>query len=94
MSTVLDRPERRQRQQSARATRRDHLDWTDPTASAAWLDDLGHQCDDAISVAEDQTAPIADRRLGRAEAKRLLAEAKASLTALLAFARRGLPGGA
>lgn len=73
---------------------REHLDWTDPTVAAAWLTDVSQRCDDVIAVAEDQTASIADRRLGRAEAKRLLAEAKTSLASLLAFARRGLAGSA
>jgi len=67
------------------------LDWHDPTACAAWLADVVIQCEDALSAAEDQTRPPVKRRLGRATARRLLAEAKRALQEQLRYARAGLP---
>ena len=67
------------------------LNWNDPAACHAWLVDVAARCKDAVTVAEDQTRPLAKRRLGRASARRLLAEAKGALQAQLRYARAGLP---
>jgi hypothetical protein len=56
----------------------------------AWLGQMDRLADDLSAVAEDQVRPPADRDLGRATATHLGAEASSGLTALLAFARRGL----
>jgi len=66
------------------------LNWNDRATCKAWLDDLRGRCDDVIAVADDQTAQIAKRKLGRAAAVQLLAEAASSLDELFAFAARGL----
>ncbi len=67
------------------------LNWEDPAACAAWLRDLRRCAEDALSIAEDQTAPVRDRRLGRAIAVELLTEASESLSDLFDYAARGLP---
>jgi hypothetical protein len=35
------------------------LNWNDPAACAAWLADVAARCKDAVTVAEDQTRPMA-----------------------------------
>jgi hypothetical protein len=67
------------------------LNWNDPAACLAWLEDVTARAKDAVAVAEDQTLPLDKRRLGPASARRLLAEAKGALQAQLRYARRGLP---
>lgn len=67
------------------------LNFDDRAAVRAWLDDLAARVYDLAAVAEDQTAPIADRRLGRVAARELLEEARGSLDDLIALARAGLP---
>jgi hypothetical protein len=68
------------------------LNWNDVAACAAWLAEVQRQAEDVASVAEDQTAPPGERRLGRALAGEMLAEATESLEELFAYARAG-PGG-
>jgi hypothetical protein len=69
------------------------LDWTDPHEALSWLSDLRERIKDLHAAAEDATDPPAARALGRAEARRLVTEAKDSLDELIAIALRGLPGG-
>lgn len=59
------------------------LDWNSHAACRAWLGDVAARCKDAFTVLDDQTRPLAERRLGRAEARRLVAEAKKALVAQL-----------
>jgi hypothetical protein len=66
------------------------LDWTNRDACRAWLADLTEGTADVIAVGEDQTSPIAKRRLGRAMAMHLLGEAAHGVEQLLAYATRGL----
>jgi hypothetical protein len=71
--------------------KRPALNLADPTAVRVWLDDLAARVDDVASVAADQTAPVADRKLGRAAARELLRDARGTLADLVALARAGLP---
>lgn len=66
------------------------LDLTNAFALQAWIADLSENFADLIATAEDATAPIALRRLGRAEHLRLLGEAKGAVRALLSYASRGV----
>ena len=68
------------------------LNWNDPAACKAWLDDIAAHVDDALDAADDQTRPLGMRRLGPASARDLLAEAKEALRSQIAYARRGLEG--
>lgn len=68
------------------------LDWTDPAEARAWLASLGEAIDDLYAAAEDQVRPPSRRRLGRAEAKRLVGDARASITEALEHARSGIRG--
>jgi hypothetical protein len=70
------------------------LNWKDPAECAAWLADVTGRCKDAVAVAEDQTRPLNERRLGPVTARRLLAEAKRAIQAQLRYARAGLPDNA
>jgi hypothetical protein len=67
------------------------LDWRDVEAARTWLERLESVALDVIAVAEDQTRPLTQRDIGRAEALRILAEAGPGLEESIAFARRGLP---
>jgi hypothetical protein len=67
------------------------LNWQDPAAVRAWLDELQAVALDVIAIAEDQTRPLAQRDIGRAEAVRILVESAGGLEDSIAFARRGLP---
>jgi predicted transcriptional regulator len=67
------------------------LNLSNPAAVRAWLDDLSGRVDDLADAAEDQTAPIAARTLGRAKARELIQDARGTLAALVALARAGLP---
>jgi hypothetical protein len=66
------------------------LDLTDPAAVRPWLDDLSGRVDDLAAAASDQTAPIAERQLGRAKARDLIHDAHGTLRDLIALARAGL----
>lgn len=66
------------------------LDWNDRAACKAFLADVTARSADVISIGEDQTSPIARRRLGRAAAVELLGEGKRALKEQLAYAARGL----
>jgi hypothetical protein len=67
------------------------LNLSDASAVRAWLDDLAARVEDVAAVAADQTAPVADRKLGRAAARELLRDAHGTLADLVALARAGLP---
>jgi hypothetical protein len=67
------------------------LDFANMEEVRRWLTSLEAVTDDLISVAFDQTEPIAKRELGRAEASRIAAEATNAIDALIMFACRGLP---
>jgi hypothetical protein len=72
------------------------LDLADHAAVRRWLDDVAARVDDLAAAASDQTAPIAERTLGRARARDLIHDAHGTLRDLIALARAGLPavGGA
>jgi hypothetical protein len=57
----------------------------------AWLARVETGIDDAIGAAEDQMRPLAERNLGRVQARRIVGEAKGSLARLLASLRATLP---
>lgn len=63
----------------------------DPETIRAWLARVETGVDDAIGAAEDQLRPLADRNLGRVQARRIVGEAKGSLARLLASLRAALP---
>ena len=67
------------------------LDLSDPETIRAWLARVETGVDDAIGAAEDQLRPLADRNLGRLQARRIVGEAKGSLARLLASMRAVLP---
>ena len=67
------------------------LNLADSAAVPAWLDDLAARVEDVAAVAADQTAPVPDRKLGRAAARELLRDARGTLADLVALARAGLP---
>ncbi len=67
------------------------LNLHDPDTIRAWLARVETGVDDAIGAAEDQLRPLADRNLGRVQARRIVGEAKGSLARLLASLRAALP---
>jgi hypothetical protein len=71
----------------------DRLNWMDPDAIGAFLDDVTTLVEDLATVAEDQTAALAARMYGRAGAREKIDEATAGLRSRLAYARRGLSEG-
>lgn len=73
--------------------KRPALNLSDPAAVRAWLDDLSGRVDDLADAAEDQTAPIGRRMLGRAKARELMQDARGTLDQLVALARAALPTG-
>src|SRR5262249_42877537 len=77
--------------QRARVSSAERLDFTDAAAIAAWLSTLDSAARDVIAVAQDQTAPLRERDLGRRAAVAMLAEGAHSVESLIAFARAGLP---
>ena len=71
------------------------LNFADLAAVRAWLEDVAARVDDLAGAASDQTAPMAERMLGRAKARDLIHDAHGTLRDLVALARAGLtPGGA
>jgi hypothetical protein len=75
---------------------RPRLDFADLAAISAWLEDLAVHVQDLGDAAEDQTAPMAERTLGRARARDLIGAARKRIAQSIAYARAGLPaaGGA
>jgi len=71
--------------------KRPALNLSDPAAVRAWLDDLSGRVDDLADAAEDQTAPIGRRMLGRAKARELMQDARSTLDQLVALARAAPP---
>ena len=91
--STTSRPRRRAQKASATSSptsTTSSLDWRDRAACEAWLEDLSGCIGDLVAVGEDQSARFRSRKLGPAEARRLLAEARLSLADLMAFARAGL----
>ena len=66
------------------------LDWTNREAAARWLAELKVAIEDMTSAAEDQVQPMAERHLGRAEARRIIADGRVTLEVMLDCAERGL----
>lgn len=70
--------------------RRRALDLDDRVAVRSWLDDVTGRVDDLAAIADDAIRPLARRKLGRLEHRRLYREARRSLASLLAVAGRGV----
>ncbi len=66
------------------------LRWDDPERVSAWLKELREQTDDALAAGEDATRRFRRRVLSRAEARRKLRAASASIDELFAMADRAL----
>jgi hypothetical protein len=66
------------------------LDWGDPSAVKAWLEDVRAQTKDIAAAGLDATAPPARRELGRRAARRAIYEAGSKLTQLQLFAYAGV----
>jgi len=62
----------------------------DPERVAAWLKDLREQIDNALAAGEDATRRFHRRVLSRAEARRKLRAANASIDELMEMAERAL----
>ena len=69
----------------------DRLNWLDPDAVKACLDEIDKYSTDILALAEDQTDPPGERTYGRAGARALIDEAAGSLASRIAYARKGLP---
>jgi hypothetical protein len=59
------------------------IDLSDPEARAAWLAAARTQIEDLLHAAEDATAPLHARELGRRAARRIVGEAGGALRELL-----------
>ncbi len=66
------------------------LDFNDRVAVLAWINDVTSRVDDLAAVADDAIRPLARRKLGRLEHRRLYREARRSLASLLELAGRGV----
>jgi hypothetical protein len=66
------------------------LDFADLAAIRAWVDDVAMNADDLAAAAEDQTARISERQLGRGKAREIIGDSHRILVQLVALARAGL----
>jgi len=67
------------------------LSWSDPKAARQWLTGVQVLLDDAMAVMRDQMLPHRQRKLGHAEAERIIREADRALGHALSYAARSLP---
>lgn len=85
MPTKVNTKQKQQRRSGA-------FDFDDRIAVRAWIDDVSRRVEDLAAVADDAIRPLARRKLGRLEHRRLYREARRSLASLLAFAGGGVAG--